>query len=631
MVLALNTSSRALASRALLTAFVVLSAAVLASAGCGRSNLDDYLPSDGGFPDVLPDVDAGPQPEGGGCNAATCPTGCCDGAGTCQPGAAPTACGTAGRACQSCPAEGFQLCENHTCGNPVAGCSAQNCNGCCDGNICFAGGDPDECGRVGDVCRHCKREGLACAGGECVTTACGPGTCNGCCFGGQCIPGTDNTACGNSGQACANCSAIGEACLSKPGFGGVCSGTRACGPATCPGCCEGNVCVSGNSASACGYAGSQCRDCASLGETCQGQVCTGTQLCGPQNCPGCCEGDLCVFGGSSSSCGFGGFQCQNCLQFNETCNAGQCVPPTACGPWNCNGCCEGDICLGGFVGFDGGVPFDAGPPPPPPFDAGDGQSDTACGSGGGQCQDCLALGETCQNEQCLPKCNQFNCAGCCDATQTCQVGFLDAQCGGQGNACTDCTKLSPPSTCDGAAFPVACQSQQTSCPSPYAGCNAPPTALPTTQKVCSATELLNARAACGGGATSPACSNFFNVEYQQNGACASCLQPFDYELADLEGVFACIAPWVTAVCNQSTACDYDCRTESCASCPDSATYDQCRTTVDGANGQCASYSLPAERCEAAAFAGAGAICDPSRYGNDYGAWLQAVGTRYCGM
>jgi hypothetical protein len=177
---------------------------------------------------------------------------------------------------------------------------------------------------------------------------------------------------------------------------------------------------------------------------------------------------------------------------------------------------------------------------------------------------------------------------------------------------------------------VACQSQQTSCPSAYGGCTAPPTTPPTTQKVCSASDLSNAMAACSGGAYTPACYNFFNVEYQQNSACAVCLQPFDYDLTDVQGVYACIAPYVPAGCNQDTACEYDCRTYSCGSCPDTASLAQCHTSVDAANGQCSSYSLTAQKCEAGAFAGGGAFCDPSKYAN-YGAWLQAVGTSYCGQ
>ncbi len=849
--------SRSVASRALAAAFAVVVAVVLGMAGCGRSGLDDYLLLDGG-PTLDAHLDARNDAPLTGCNATTCPTGCCDPAGTCQTGTAVATCGTGGEACQNCQAEGFALCDptRHACGNPVTNCTPADCGGCCDGTTCFAGSSVTECGFGGQFCAHCQQEGLVCAGGACVQPACGPGTCSGCCFGDECIPGTQSTACGAQGQQCVNCAASGQSCVLTPG-GGACEGTPTCGPQNCAGCCLGNACLSGSDSTACGFGGQQCTDCATFGASCEGQSCVNNQFCNPQNCPGCCEGNVCVPGFDSAACGFGGQQCQDCVAFAETCNGGVCSSQS-CGPQNCPGCCEGDTCVPGFdpgecgfggqqcqdciafgescnggfcsgqttcgpencpgccvgnqcvvgntdtqCGFGGStcqdcVPFSetcnggvctgqttcspgtcqgccegnacvsgtsqfacgigglacqtcnggqtctnqqcvsgstCGPdnctgccvgnfclPGNQNFACGagggtcevcisfgdtcqnsacvgatacspqncpgcctstgcvGGTSDTQCGAAGGQCQDCTAQGETCQNEACAPlvtcgpqncpgccegntcmfggdpaacgfgglqcqdcsafgqtctngtcqsSCNQFNCAGCCDANQQCQPGFLDAQCGGQGNACVNCTTLNPPSTCDGSVSPAACKGQETTCPSTYGGCTAPPTQPPFPQAVCSNNDLSNAAAACASDPYTTECFNFFNVEFQTNSACASCLQPFDYEFADGEGVYACVAPYVSAACDAATACAFDCESQSCGTCTDTPTYQACRNTVDGPTGQCAKYQAGAS-CDASALSGPAAFCNPSGYAS-YGAWLQAVGSHYCGL
>jgi hypothetical protein len=252
--------------------------------------------------------------------------------------------------------------------------------------------------------------------------------------------------------------------------------------------------------------------------------------------------------------------------------------------------------------------------------------DNACGFGG-TCQDCTVSGQTCQGQFCQSACNPGNCQGCCDSNQVCQPGFLDSQCGGFGNACTNCTTLSPPSTCNGGLFPPTCASQQMQCPAPYGGCFVPPTQPPFPQPVCSTNDLQNGAAACAGGPFTSACFNFFNFEFSQNPACGQCLQPFDTDFASQTGIFACIAPFVNATCNQETACAGDCQTQSCQQCPDQMSFDMCVGSVG--TGQCSSFQGTAGMCEQGAFAGPGAFCNPAKY-PDYGHWLQAVGTQYCG-
>jgi hypothetical protein len=336
-------------------------------------------------------------------------------------------------------------------------------------------------------------------------------------------------------------------------------------------------------------------------------VCVPQQQCGPQNCGfGCCNGSVCLSGNSNNACGFGGAQCYDCTQVGDVCQGQQCVSKMTCNAQTCPfGCCQGNTCLPGNM-------------------------DGACGVAGQQCQNCTSQGETCQNQQCMTACNPQNCFGCCDTSNVCQPGFLDTQCGGFGAPCQNCTALSPPSTCNGSVSPPVCNSQQTQCPSAYAGC--PPglsTQAQPVQQVCSASELQNAAAACASGAYSTSCFNFYNYEYSQNPPCGSCLQPFDVAFQDQTGLATCVAPFVSATCNQDTACTSDCTVSSCSSCPDQMTYDQCRAAVDASTGQCATWSNPATQCEQQAYSAAGSFCDPSKYSN-FGTWLQGVGKYYCG-
>jgi hypothetical protein len=633
-----------------------------------------------------------------GCGPQSC-TGCCFG-NQCTSGDATNACGEKGQQCINCGAIG-ESCLPVAGGGICAGppnCSTSNCSGCCLGNTCVTGNSSTACGFGGQQCQDCLNFGASCQFQQCIGTFCGPQNCGGCCQGSVCVSGTDPFACGFGGQQCNNCQSFGESCVS-----GACFGQTTCGPQNCPGCCVGNLCLPGNNDPLrCGFGGVTCQDCAALGEACNVGTCTGQSTCGTQSCSGCCQGNSCLVGNTSFACGFGGVLCENCQAFGDTCANQQCMPQPTCGPQNCKGCCVGNTCIDGSenttCGSGGATCVDCVPSGATCLNqacvsnnqcnpktcagccegnacvAGDvnvacgqagspcqdcatlnetcqnqacvaatlcgpqncggccegntcvfGDGSNACGFGGAQCQDCTALGETCTNSQCMSACNSINCAGCCDAQQVCQPGFLDTQCGGQGAACVNCTALSPPSTCDGAVTPAVCKGQETQCPSPYPGCGAAPTPSPVPQFACSPGDLQNARVACSGGAYTTACTNFFNVEFQQNGACGSCLQQFDYDFADNQGVFTCVAPFVPAGCNQSTACETDCQFQSCGSCPDITTYDQCRSTVQA--GQCATY-VQAAQCDQPALKGVGSFCNPGLY-TDFGAWLQAVGMHYC--
>ncbi len=532
------------------------------------------------------------------CGPGTC-SGCCEG-NACQRGTEPTLCGTQGLPCDDCTKNGMTCNQFGQCTNGQI-CTPQNCpNGCCNGNVCQGGTASNACGAGGGKCTDCTALGENCQNQQCVAQAvCNAQNCGfGCCEGNSCVTGTSSTACGFGGAPCQDCQSFGETCQ-----GQSCQTQTQCNAQNCGfGCCEGNVCTSGTSGNACGFGGAPCQNCQSFGETCQGQVCSIGGQCNAQTCPnGCCLGGACIPGTLDNACGFGGQACQNCQSFGDVCQGQLCVS-SGCNPNNCFGCCQGNVCFPGT-------------------------GNNACGFSGQACQNCQNFGETCSNQQCQSACNANNCQGCCDTNQICQPGFLNNQCGGFGQACVDCTQLMPPSTCNGSLFPPACASQQMTCPSPYKGCTAPPIVPPFTQTSCSATDLQNAGAACAGGAQTASCQNFFNFEFSQNPSCGQCLQQFDYDFADQQGVFECVAPFVPPSCNQSDACDFDCVSQSCSSCPDQTTYDSCRTNV--ASGQCAMYQQAATSCEQSGYSSGGSFCNPAGY-MTFGGWLQGVGGHYCG-
>ena len=584
-----------------LLAFVV----ALAVAACGRSNLDDYLLHDGG-----PTTDGGV--DGGRCNAQTFPTGCCDQNDQCQGGDSLTTCGNVGARCANCTALGFETCDANlkACANRPGQCDGTTCgSGCCENGLCLAGTDPNECGNFAGACQHCAQQGLSCQGKACTTTACGPQNCKGCCFGDQCVPGLDNTACGSVGQQCSNCAAQMSTCLPDGTGGGVCKPSTGCNSQSCAGgCCDqGGQCNRGITDTQCGANGIACQNCARFGETCRFQSCEPQMGCTPQNCPGgCCQGNVCVGGGSNNACGTGGNQCKDCMGGGLVCNGmGICIPPPPlCNPQNCaGGCCIGNVCAVG-------------------------NQDTTCGKGGAQCQNCQSLNEVCTAQACVPvvsSCTPQNCVGCCDAAGTCQAGFLNNQCGQNGVSCINCQ--SQGSTCDTAVDPRVCRNMQTTCPSTYPSCPGNvSTPSPPIRHVCSAADLANVRAACSAGAHTQGCQNFFAFETMQKPACASCLQQFDYDFQELTGLLTCAAPFVGAGCDHTTGCISDCISKSCSMCAPGAVA-QCQQDVR--SGQCQQY-INGAQCIIGAFMGAGSFCSPQNYGGQVGAWMQGVGGHYCG-
>jgi hypothetical protein len=337
-------------------------------------------------------------------------------------------------------------------------------------------------------------------------------------------------------------------------------------------------------------------------------VCTAQANCGPGNCAGCCIGaGICAVGNQNTACGVAGGQCLNCQGLGSVCQAGACQA-AACGPANCAGCCAGNVCVLGT-------------------------QDTSCGQNGAQCNDCTPGNQICQGRACHDKCGPATCAGCCTAANACALGFTNGACGSAGAACSNCTAGG--STCDTLALPRVCANQQNTCPKAYPACAAGATTpvTPATQNVCDAVNDLDAvRAACTGAGVGPAsgtCVAAFAALAAANPACSACLAPFNQPFVQLQGIYLCAAPFVSAGCNHSTACATDCADTSCGLCP-AASEAQCLNQVNGNGGACRNFVNQTACALAALAAPPGRLCNPGTYNNDYGRWIRAVGAHFCG-
>ena len=336
-----------------------------------------------------------------------------------------------------------------------------------------------------------------------------------------------------------------------------------------------------------------------IGSTCIGGFCEAT--CGPTTCPnGCCVNGACAVGKQDTACGVKGASCTDCTAEGEVCSGQACVAPP-CSSQNCNGCCDKNgKCQTGT-------------------------SNTVCGADGASCADCTPSKDVCTNQACVPTCGPSNCAaGCCDAQGACEAGFLDSACGSEGATCTNCTAEG--STCDVVLTPRVCKSDQTTCPAPFPSCpSGTTTSAPKVQTVCSAQDLSEAAAACASGAASAGCRAFFTSEKQLNAACASCLAPFDVPFAQETGIFLCVAPYVSASCDQSTGCFDLCEQTSCSQCP-TGSVATCKRQAQ--NGACRGY-VSGTTCVLGGLTGQGSFCSPTGYAS-FGDWLRGVGGHYCG-
>lgn len=109
----------------------------------------------------------------GPCSPETCPSGCCNAAGTCERGLVDSACGQRGVACELCGTG--RRCKTGACETilvdaGMGACAPANCAGCCTstGN-CLVPPDSDRsitCGAGGVSCVVCSG-GTYCDDGGC--------------------------------------------------------------------------------------------------------------------------------------------------------------------------------------------------------------------------------------------------------------------------------------------------------------------------------------------------------------------------------------------------------------------------------------------------------------------------------
>ncbi|MBL8921211.1 MAG: hypothetical protein JNJ54_20275 [Myxococcaceae bacterium] len=128
--------------------------------------------------------------------------------------------------------------------------------------------------------------------------------------------------------------------------------------------------------------------------------------CSSATCTGCCSGNECQPGTTSSTCGRGGFSCFDCGPAG-VCAAGECVNASGggtAGGASTGGGVAGGAAAGGDAGGEAGGAAGGG---------------SAGGSTGGGSTGCLS------------------CAGCCEAG-SCVTGTTNAACGANGAVCQTC-------------------------------------------------------------------------------------------------------------------------------------------------------------------------------------------------
>ncbi len=126
--------------------------------------------------------------------------GCCQN-DKCMAGSAQQACGMNGEVCKQCT--GGTACHKGAC-KP---CGLETCpNGCCQNMTCMNGNTEAACGANGNPCTSCGPD-QECKGGACQTIAkkCSATNCQGCCQGDVCEKGEQDAACGSGGAMCQAC------------------------------------------------------------------------------------------------------------------------------------------------------------------------------------------------------------------------------------------------------------------------------------------------------------------------------------------------------------------------------------------------------------------------------------------
>jgi hypothetical protein len=369
-------------------------------------------------------------------------------------------------------------------------CNAQTCSGCCtaDGK-CQNGGQRDECGSGGILCKDCGSQ--ACNYEKNTFPykySCGP--CGASCptqFPGQ----PPQCAADGCGKLCpgAGCDpAWGGTCQLTSTGAAQCSSSEWCDPWSCAGCCVwqgfGSKCVAGNLPSECGSGAVSCVDCVSKGTSCDPNTkscmactpsCSASYSCGQgDGCGGKCtgqtggkcttEGSICDDDGNCVCGASGQTQCYDSVAKKYVCI------DTLGDANNCGGC--GVTCPSGLACKNGSC--DCGPGKlfcKPPASGGSGVC-TNLATDPAHCGSCTTScpGTTCTDGKC----------GACPAGKT--------ECKFPTPVCTDLqTDTAHCGTCDTSCpAGIACVAGKCQCPAGTSSCGAECTNVATDAKNCGA-------------------------------------------------------------------------------------------------------------------------------------------------
>jgi hypothetical protein len=357
------------------------------------------------------------------------------------------------------------------CGQAGNGCGGTLDCGGCDAGTCGGSGTPDVCGVPPNLCVpetcsslkvSCGPAGNGCGGvidggcGSCNTGTCGGGGTPGVCGGSNaCVPKScpDAGGCGPMADGCNNLlqcgTCTGPATCGGAGIPNVCGSTEADGGSLLPdGGCRPLTCA--QQGIFCGPAGNGCGGTLDCGGCDAG-------TCGGSGTPNVCgvPPDLCVSMTCASqhlSCGPAGDGCGNVIQCGG-CDAGscggagvtgQCGSPPPCVPRSC--AAAGATC--GFVGDGCGNLLMCGVCNAPdicggagiPFVCGDGS-----GADGGGCVaptvSCTtASGKICTDLQSDAN-NCGTCGNVCPASFVCAAGVCTPQCSGSTSCNADAGEI----------------------------------------------------------------------------------------------------------------------------------------------------------------------------------------------
>jgi hypothetical protein len=148
------------------------------------------------------------------------------------------------------------------------------------------------------------------------------------------------------------------------------------------------------------------------------------------------------------------------------------------------------------------------------------------------------------------------------------------------------------------------------------------TTPPAQSTSCTDADLAAVARACPTMSSSPTCSAQVVSLSRTNPGCFDCIQQFLYDGAAVK----CLAPFLTASCNQALSCATECVNAACDQCA-AGEKKACQDQAFQSGAVCAPY-INGYFCAQAAFSGPAAFCDIVTIGS-IGGFLRGAGAYYC--